>query len=113
MICTSYCIKIEEISDAIIRLADEVLPENRQGVNEYISTVWNRVMVWVGSINREGGTGELSKSHVIAEEAKLHRSLGEMLYNVDSFPTLKLVTGNGRVETVIPQGLFLLLLLIY
>jgi len=110
MTCTSYCEKIEEIFDAIINLAGEVLPENRKEVNEYISCVWGCVMVWVRSIKREKGTEELRgkfESHVIAEEARLHRNLEDIMYDIDSYDTVKLVAGNGRPEAVIPQTSFL------
>lgn len=103
MTCTGYCEKIEEIFDAIINLADEVLPENRKEVNEYISYVWNRVTVWVRSIKREKGTEELRskfESHVAAEEARLHRNLEDIMYDIDSYDTVGLVAGNGRPETV-------------
>ena len=106
MTCTSYCEKIEEIFDAIINLAGEVLPENRKEVNEYIASVWNPAMVWVRSIKRDKGTEELRskfESHVVAEEARLHRNLGDIMYDIDSYDTVKLVAGNGRPETVIPQ----------
>jgi len=106
MTCTSYCEKIEEMFDAIIRLADEVLPENRKEVNDYISCVWSYVTVWVRSIKREKGTEELRtkfESHVTAEEARLHRNLEDIMYDIDGYDTVKLVAGNGRPETVIPQ----------
>jgi len=104
MTCTSYCEKIEELFDAIIQIADQVLPENRKEVNEYISYVWNRVTVWVGSIKRETGTEELRnrfESHVTAEEARLHRNFGDIMYDIDSYDTVKLIAGNGRPEMVI------------
>jgi len=113
MTCTSYCEKIEEILDAIINVAGEVLPENRKGVNEYISDVWSCVMVWVRSIKRENGTEELRskfESHVTAEEARLHRNLEDIMYDMDSYDTVKLVAGNGRPETVIPKPNFLVLM---
>ena len=106
MTCTSYCEKIEEIFDAIINLADQVLPENRKEVNEYISYIWGHVTVWVRSIKREKGTEELRskfESHVSAEEARLHRNLEDIMYDIDSYDTVKLVAGNGRPEAVIPQ----------
>ena len=110
MTCTSYCEKIEEMFDAIIRLADEVLPENRKEVNDYISCVWSYVTVWVRSIKREKGTEELRTKfefHVTAEEARLHRNLEDIMYDIDGYDTVKLVAGNGRPETVIPQTPFL------
>ena len=110
MTCTSYCEKIEEIFDAIINLADEVLPENRMEVNEYISFVWRSVTVWVRSIKREKGTEELRnkfESHVTAEEARLHRNLEDIMYDIDSYDTVKLIAGNRRPETVTSQTLLI------
>jgi len=106
MTCASYCEKIEELFDAIIQLADQVLPGNRKEVNEYISYVWNHVTVWVRSIKREKGTEELRskfESHVTAEEARLHRNFEDIMYDIDSYDTVKLIAGNGRPEMVIPQ----------
>ena len=110
MTCTSYCEKIEEILDAILSVAGEVLPENRKEVNDYIFDVWGCVMVWVRSIKREKGTEELRskfESHVTAEEARLHRNLEVIMYDIDSYDTVKLVAGNGRPETVTPKPYFL------
>ena len=108
MTCTSYCEKIEEIFDAMIRIADQVLPENRKDVNEYISFVWYLVTVFVRSIKREDekDAEELRtkfESHVIAEEARLHRNLEDIMYDIDSYDTVRLVAGSGRPESVIPQ----------
>ena len=37
----------------LVCLADEVLPENREGVDLYVSSVWGHVAVFVQSIARE------------------------------------------------------------
>ena len=108
MTCISYCEKIEEIFDAMIRLAGEVLPENRKEVNEYIYCVWKRVTVFVMSIKREEekDAEELKAkfgSYVIAEEARLHRNLEDIMYDIDSYDTVRLIAGNGRPETVRSQ----------
>ena len=112
MTCTSYCEKIEEIFDAMIRLADEVLPENRKEVNDYISHVWKRVTVFVRSFKRgkEKDAEELRikfESYVIAEEARFHRNLEDIKYDIDGYDTVRLVAGNGRPETVIYSTPFL------
>jgi len=108
MTCTSYCEKIEEIFDAMIRIADNVLPENRKEVNAYIYHVWKRVTVFVRSIKREKerDTEELRakfESYVVAEEARLHRNLEDIRYDIDSYDTVTLVAGNARPEAVIFQ----------
>lgn len=109
MTCTSYCKKIEEIWDAIIRLSDEVLPENRSEVNSYISLQWDYVMLWVKSIKRDEGTEALRErfdSHVTTEEERLRRTLEDIKYNIDSSDTVRLIAGNDRLETVIFRTIF-------
>ncbi|KAF9654056.1 hypothetical protein BDM02DRAFT_1189800 [Thelephora ganbajun] len=112
MTCTSYCEKIEEILGAIIHLADEVLPENRDNVNDYISRTWRYVMVWVRSIKRAGGTEELRtkfESYVTAEEARLRQNLEHIAYHINTPDTVKLVVGNSRFETYLFPILYLVL----
>src|SRR5258708_175978 len=104
MTCTTYCVKIEEIFDAMIRLSDEVLPENLPAVYKYIDTVWRQVTVFVQSIEREEGTEELRsrfKPHVTAEESRLRRNFEEINYRIDGSDTVRIVSGEGRLETVI------------
>ena len=104
MTCTAYCEKIEEIFDAMISLAYEVLPENRNGANSYIATVWQDVTIFMQSIQRENGTEELRtkfESHVAAEEAKLQRDFEDIKYSIDNYDTVQLIAGEGRLETVI------------
>ena len=104
MTCTMYCKKIEEIFDAMIRLAYEVLPENRKVVNAYITAVWTHVTVFTQSIARDEGTEDLKtkfESYVTAEEARLHRNLEDIKYDIDSYDTVQVIAGEGRVEMVI------------
>lgn len=103
MTCTSYCEKIEEIFDAMIRLSDEVLAENRKEVNEYIGGVWSGVIMFVRSFRWEWGTEDLKakfRSHVDAEEARLQKSLEEIKYKIDGDNVVRLISGHGRIETV-------------
>ena len=109
MTCATYCEKIEEIFDAMIRLAYEVLPENRKEVNRYIANAWTHTTVFVQSINREKGTDELRskfESHVTAEEARLQRNFEDIKYDIDSYDTVQLIAGEGRVEMVIEAVCF-------
>jgi len=104
MTCTTYCEKIEEIFDAMIRLADEALPENRREVNKYIARVWTNVTVFVQSINREKGTEELTSKfepYITTEEARLQRNLEDIKYDIDTYDTVQLIAGEGRAEMVI------------
>jgi hypothetical protein len=107
MTCTTYCVKIEEIFDAMIRLAYEVLPENRRGVNLYIASTWHFITVFVQSIKREKGTEELRakfESHVAAEEARLRRNFEDLNYRIDDSDTLRVIAGEGRIEMVIKSA---------
>ena len=104
MTSTTYCEKIEEIFDAMIRLAYEVLPENRKEVNRYVANAWTLVTVFVQSIKRERGTEELRSkfgSHVTAEEARLQKNFEGIKYDIDSYDAVQLIAGEGRVEAVI------------
>ena len=104
MTSTAYCEKIEGIFDAMICLADEVLPENREGVDSYISAVWSQVAVFVQSITREGGTEDLKskfQSYVDAEEARLRKNFEDIKYDIESYDMVQLVAGVGRTEMVI------------
>jgi len=87
----------------MIRLSDEVLPENRKDVNEYISDVWVEVIMFVRSFRWEKGTGDLRtkfRSHVDAEEARLQKNLEDIKYDIDSDDAVRLISGHGRIETV-------------
>jgi len=102
MTCTSYCKKIEEIFDAMIRLSDEVLPENRKEVNEYIWYTWMEVTILTSSIKWEESTEGLRlkfQSHVDAEEERLRKNLDDIKYDIDGYDSVHLIS-HGRIETV-------------
>lgn len=103
MACTTYCVKIEEMFDAMIRLAHEVLPENRLPVSCYINTVWRFVMAFAQSIKKEDGTEGLRSKfepYITAEEARLQRNFEDIKYQIDDSDTLRVVAGEGRAEAV-------------
>lgn len=104
MASTEYCEKIEEIFDGMIRLAYEVLPENRKEVNEYIGLIWTMVTILVQAFRREKGTEDLKSKfepYVIAEEARLQRNFEDIKYNIEGYDTVHLIAGEGRIEMVI------------
>ena len=103
MTCTNYCKKIEEIFDGMIRLSDEVLPENRKAVNKYICDVWMEGAIFTRSIKWEGGSEELRarfQPHIDAEEERLRKNLEDVKYNFYTYDAVHLVSGNRRNETV-------------
>ena len=108
MTCTSYCKKIEEIFDAMTRLLDEVLPENRTVVNEYVYYAWIEVGIFTRSIELEDGTDNLRakfQSYVDAEEERLRKNLEDIKYDVSDYNSVYLVSRPGRIETVRPFSL--------
>jgi len=102
MTCTSYCKKIEETFDAMVVLSDEVLPENRKGVNEYIWYAWMEATIFTRSIKWEEGTDEFRtkfQSHVDAEEERLRKNFEDIKYDIDSYDSVHLIS-HGRIEAV-------------
>ena len=105
MTCTSYCVKIEEIFDAMIRLSYEVLPQNQQAISDYINRVWRLVTVFVQSIRRVGWDPRPEfESYVAAEESRVQRGFEEFKYQIDGSDTIQFVCGEGRLEMVIDTG---------
>lgn len=104
MTCTTYCVKIEEIFDAMIRLSYETLPENRQAISDHINKVWRRVTVFVQSIKREEGTKKLRsnfEAYITAEEGKIQKNFESFRYKIDGSNTIQVICGESRPETVI------------
>lgn len=102
MTSTSYCKKIEEIFDAMIRLADEVLPENRKEVTEYVWYAWREATIFTRSIKWEESADEHRakfQSLVDAEEERLRENFEDIKYYVDSYDSVHLIS-HGRTETV-------------
>lgn len=87
----------------MIRLSDEVLPENREQVNNYLCYTWMEVTTFVRSFRWERGTEDLAtkfQSYVDVEEARLQTNLEDIKYDIDSGDVVRLISGNGRIETV-------------
>ena len=100
-------------------LSYEVLPGNRRTVDPHISEIWRLVTVFVQSIKREegaevfikyqeimGGKDETTElmprfeSYVAAEEKRLLRNLEDINYRIDGLDALRVISGEGRAETV-------------
>ena len=72
-------------------------------VNEYIGDAWEAVTVLTRSFKWEKGTDELRarfQSHIDAEETRLRKNLDDIKYGIDSYDVVRLISGNGRTETV-------------
>ena len=87
----------------MIRLVDEVLPENRKRVIEYIWYAWADATTFTRSIKWEESTDELRakfQTHVDAEEERLRKNFEDVKYDIDSYDSVPLISGHGRIETV-------------
>ena len=109
MTCTAYCVKIEEIFDAMIRLSYKVLPENQPVINNYVDGAWKLVTKFIQSIGREEGTEELRskfESYVAAEESRLEQSFKDINYLIDSPNVVQVISGKGSVRNMVFFELF-------
>ena len=103
MTCTSYRKKISGIFDAMIRLSDEVLPENRKEVNSYIGGAWMEGAPFTRLIKWVENTEELwakFQSYIDAEEERLRKNFEDFKYDIDSYESVHLISGHRRIETV-------------
>jgi hypothetical protein len=87
----------------MIRLSEEVLPENRKRVNEYIGRTWRGATALTQPFNKWAGTTNIwaqFTSHVAAEETRLQKNLEDIKYDIDGYDSVRLISGQGRIETV-------------
>lgn len=100
---SDYCEKIDETFTKMFHLLEKVKPMNRQIVDEYLLRVWHLVMGITFSVQKDRAT-DAFKAHfapwVIAEEDRLKKNLEEIRYNIDSYDTVRLITGPGRIGMV-------------
>ena len=103
MTATEYCKKIDKILAAMFHLLDKVKPMNRPILEEYLCDIWQVVVWFTQSIDRNSGTDFLRskfESWVTSEEGRLRKNLEDLRYHVDTLDTVKLITGPGRIEMV-------------
>ena len=99
-----YCKRIEEIFDAMVPLTRKILPENQRRVGDYVLEAWRKFSVFVKSIKREEYTDELKskfESRIIDQEDRIRRNFEVTNYRVDGADTIRVISGDGRLETVI------------
>ena len=83
----------------------EVLPPNRQSIDDYFTFGWDIVHALTAAVTPlqpEPGpsTWDKFKPYLEAEEARLSTNLKAVDYVIDGTDTLTLITGVGRIEKV-------------
>lgn len=108
-----YRDRICGILDTMYRRLDEVLPENRARLNEYLDawSIRNVELIVRSTDTHCVDDPKISQnvgSHTIDEEVRMDKVLQSVQYEIDAPDTLALITGPGRIE----RNLFPLLFLV-
>ncbi|KAI9464112.1 hypothetical protein BJY52DRAFT_1221492 [Lactarius psammicola] len=109
-----YANKIDELFAKMEGIRTEVLPPNRNSVDEYFHFGWKFVHTLTAAVNPllpDPGTSNLDRfsSYLAAEEARLSTNLKAVDYIIDGTDTLTLITGVGRIEKTVFPLIYLLM----
>ena len=98
-----YAQKIEDLFAKMEGIRAEVLPPNRELVDQYFTDVWKRVHRLTDAAPSPlylSFDPEKFKSYLEVEEARLSTNLKAVNNFIDGTDTLSLITGVGRIEKV-------------
>jgi hypothetical protein len=98
-----YANKIEELFAKMEGVRANVLPPNREAIDDYFTYVWEPVhTLTVAALSLQPGPNnpEKFKPYLEAEEARLGANLEAVDYILDGTDTLQLITSVGRIEKV-------------
>jgi hypothetical protein len=98
-----YANKIEELFAKMEGVRANVLPPNREAIDDYFTYVWEPVHTLTAaalSLQPGPNNAEKFKPYLDAEEARLGANLEAVDYILDGTDTLQLITGVGRIEKV-------------
>lgn len=104
LISADYCKKILEIFAHMYKMREEVLPENRDGVDYYLHKVWMigaQLAMPMASRNRDNATDLVEtkfKDYVIHEEDRIKHNLQRIKYDIDALDTVYIVAGPEQIE---------------
>ncbi|KAI9438365.1 hypothetical protein H4582DRAFT_258574 [Lactarius indigo] len=109
-----YANKIEELLAKMEGIRTEVLPPNRESIDEYFMYGWKFIHTLTAAVTPllpEPGTSNLDRfrSYLEAEEARLSTNLKAVDYIIDGTDTLTLITGVGRIEKTIFPLIYLVM----
>jgi hypothetical protein len=98
-----YANKIEMLFAKMEGVRAEVLPPNREPIDDYFTYVWEPIHTLTAAVLKlppGPNNPEKFKSYLEAEEARLGENLKAVDYTIDGTDTLTLITGVGRIEKV-------------
>jgi hypothetical protein len=97
-----YSWKIERLFAKMEGMRTAVLPRNRAAIDDYLTSVWERVHTLTAAVLGLDYVynPEKFQPHLDAEEARLGNNLRAVDYVIDGVDTLTLITGRGRIEKV-------------
>ncbi|KAM5543353.1 hypothetical protein V8D89_003227 [Ganoderma adspersum] len=104
MTATKYRDMIIDIFAKMFAIRSRIHPANRNVVDKYLQTVWQKITTLTASFvnaNQPDSLYERFKSYVEAEEQRLRQGLETVGYDIEAMDTLLLVTGPGRIEKVV------------
>jgi hypothetical protein len=98
-----YANRIESLFTKMEGVRADVLPPNREAIDDYFTYVWEPVhTLTAAALSLQPGPNkpERFQSYLETEEARLRADLKAVDYIVDGTDTLTLITGVGRIEKV-------------
>ncbi|RPD55866.1 hypothetical protein L227DRAFT_579346 [Lentinus tigrinus ALCF2SS1-6] len=114
MVMSDYAAKIDVILAKMFSLKAQVLPANRNAVEQYLGIVWTLATMLTSAFRRRTPIDEsvMSKfeSYTKQEENRLRQNLKDVKYDFEARDTVDLVRGPGRIEKHVFPLLYLLLL---
>ncbi|KAI0249341.1 hypothetical protein BJV78DRAFT_1347821 [Lactifluus subvellereus] len=107
-----YANKIEILFAKMEGVRVEVLPPNREPIDDYFTYVWEPIHTLIAAVLELSpwpNNPENFRSYLEAEEARLSDNLKAVDYTIDGTDTLTLITGVGRIEKTVFPLLYLLM----
>ncbi|KAF7292837.1 VPS13 domain-containing protein [Mycena indigotica] len=107
-----YGHRIYKLFDKLFAILPRLLPANKSGANDYLSTAYRGLHTVVKSLNYIDINYRLQerfKSYVASEEERIKGNLEAVKYDIDASDTFELVMGEGRLEKYLLPTIYLLL----
>ncbi|RPD56321.1 hypothetical protein L226DRAFT_469232 [Lentinus tigrinus ALCF2SS1-7] len=113
MVMSDYAAKIDVILAKMFSLKAQVLPANRNAVEQYLNHVWTMITMLTSAFRRtpiDESVMSKFESYTKQEENRLRQNLKDVKYDFDARDTVDIVRGPGRIEKHIFPLLYLILL---
>lgn len=107
MTMSNHVSEIDVLLAKMFALKRDVLPENRNAVEQYLHEVWTSVTTLTAAFRRVDINEELQRrfeDYTCASEGRLKEDLEAVKYEIDAEDTLALICGPGPIEKVFLFG---------